>query len=153
MMGQKITDCFGFRRAQVVADDVNGLLWSLAGDQIFQKRNELRTGVAGAGLADYLTGLGIKGCIERQRSMAIVFKAVSFGSTGRKWQNRIQPIQRLDGTLFVNTEHCSVERRLEVQADDVGSLLFKLRIGAGHITAQSMGFDSRPSPTPITPPP
>src|SRR5258708_39931203 len=74
--------------------------------------------------------------------MAIVFKAVSFGSTGRKWQNRIQPIQRLDGTLFVNTEHCSVERRLEVQVDDVGSLLFKLRIGAGHIAAQSMGLDS-----------
>jgi hypothetical protein len=46
--------------AQVVTDEVNGLLWSLAGEQIFQKRDELRTGVAGAGLADDLTTPGIK---------------------------------------------------------------------------------------------
>jgi hypothetical protein len=46
MTGQKIGDCFGFVCAQVVANDVNGLLRSLAGDQIFQKSNELRTGVA-----------------------------------------------------------------------------------------------------------
>jgi hypothetical protein len=37
MTGQKITDCFGFMRAQVVANDVNDMLWSLAGDQIFRK--------------------------------------------------------------------------------------------------------------------
>src|ERR1700730_11079822 len=83
MMGQKITDGFGFMRAQVVANDVNGLLWSLAGDQIFQKRYELRTGVAVAGLAEHLPAFGIKSRIERQRSMPVVFKAVSFGATRR----------------------------------------------------------------------
>ena len=57
--------------------------------------------------------------------MAVVFKAVSFGSAGRKRQNRIQAIQRLHRTLFVDTKHCGVERRLEVQADDVSRLLFK----------------------------
>ena len=146
MMGQKITDCFGFMRAQVVANDVNGLLWSLAGDQIFQKRNELRTGVAVAGLSDHFPALGIRSRIERQRSMAVVFKAVSFGATGRKRQNRIQAIQRLDGTLFVDTEHRGAQWWLEVQANDVGRVLFKLRIGAGHVAAQSMGLDSGPSP-------
>src|ERR1700736_5056151 len=79
MMGETITDCFGFMRAQVVANNVHGLLWSLAGDQVFQKRNELRTGVALAGLADHLPALGIKRRIDRERSVAVVFKAVSFG--------------------------------------------------------------------------
>ena len=151
MTSQKIADRFGFMRTQVITDDVNDLLWSLTGDEIFQKRDELRTGVAGAGLADYLTAPGIKGCIERERSMAVVFKAVAFGPTGRKRQNRIQAIQRLDGTLFVDTEHCGVERRLEVQADDIGRLLFKLRVGAGHIAAQSMGLDPGASPHPSHP--
>jgi hypothetical protein len=36
-----------------------------------------------AGLGDHLPALGIKSLIERQRSMAVVFKAVSFGATGR----------------------------------------------------------------------
>src|ERR1700687_593594 len=67
MMGQKITDCFGFMRAQVVANDVNGPLWSLAG-----------------------------------------------------W--------------------------FEKKANDVGRLLFKLRISAGHVAAQSMRLDPGPSP-------
>ena len=48
MTSQKIADCLGLMRAQVIADDVNGLLRSLAGDQIFQKGDELCTGVAGA---------------------------------------------------------------------------------------------------------
>ena len=61
--------------------------------------------------------------------MAIIFEAVSFRPTGRERQNGIQTIQRLDGTLFVDTEHCGVERRFEVQADDIGRLLFKFRIG------------------------
>ena len=84
MTGQKIADCFGFMRAQVVANDVNGLLWSLACDQIFQKGNELRTGVAVAGLADNFPALGIKSRKERQRSMAVVSKAVPFGAIRAK---------------------------------------------------------------------
>src|SRR6478672_3195259 len=69
---QKIADRLGFMCAQVVADDVNGALWSLTGDQIFQKGDELCTGVAGAGLAHDLAALGIKSCIERKGSMTII---------------------------------------------------------------------------------
>jgi hypothetical protein len=35
MTSQKIADCFGFMRAQVIADDVNGPLWSLEGAQMY----------------------------------------------------------------------------------------------------------------------
>ena len=61
---QKIADRLGFMCAQVVADDVNGSFWSLAGNQIFQKGDKLCTGVAGAGLTDDLAAPGIKGCIR-----------------------------------------------------------------------------------------
>ncbi len=122
---QKIADRLGFMCAQVIADDVNGSFWSLTGDEIVQKGDELCTGVAGTGLADDLAAPGIKGCVERERSMAIIFKAVPFRPTGRERQDEVQTIQRLDGTLFVDTEHCGVERRLEVQPDDIGGLLFE----------------------------
>ena len=151
MTNQKIADRLGFMCAQVIADDVNDSFWSLTGDEIFQKGDELCTGVAGAGLTDDLAAPGIKGCIERERSMAIIFKAVSFSPTGRQRQNGVQTIQRLDGTLFVDTEHCGVKRRFEVQADDISRLLFKVRVGTGHIAAQSMGLDPGPSPDPSHP--
>src|SRR6202047_794906 len=81
---QKIADCLGFMCAQVIADDVNGSFWSLTGDEVFQKGDELCTGVAGTGLADNLAAPGIKGCIERERSVAIIFKTVSFRPPGGK---------------------------------------------------------------------
>ena len=46
MTSQKIADRLGFMRAQVIADDVNDSFWSLTGDEIFQKGDELCTGVA-----------------------------------------------------------------------------------------------------------
>src|SRR5258708_16128407 len=54
MTSQKITDCLGLMRAQVVTDDVHGLLLGLACEEIFQKGDELCAGVAGASLAQYL---------------------------------------------------------------------------------------------------
>jgi hypothetical protein len=47
MTSQKIADRLGLVPAQVIADDVNGSFWSLTGNQIFQKGDELCTGVGG----------------------------------------------------------------------------------------------------------
>jgi hypothetical protein len=47
MTSQKIADRLGLVSAQVIADDVNGSFWSLTGNQIFQKGDELCTGVGG----------------------------------------------------------------------------------------------------------
>jgi hypothetical protein len=76
-------------------DDVNGSFWSLTGDGIFQKGDELCTGAAGTGLADYLAAPDIESCIEREPSMAIIFKTVSFSPTGRQRQHWVQTIQHL----------------------------------------------------------
>jgi hypothetical protein len=39
--------------------------------------------------------------IQRERAVAVILEAVSFGPARGEWQNRIQPVQRLGGTLLV----------------------------------------------------
>src|SRR6516165_5304367 len=82
--------------------------------------------------------------------MAVILKAVSFGPARGQGQNRVQAVQRLDGTLFVNAEDRRVKRWLEVQANDVGCLLFKLRVSASHVAPESMGLNPGASPDAAT---
>src|SRR4029077_9131854 len=70
--------------------------------------------------------------------MTKIFKAMSFGSARGERQNRVKSVERLDSALLIDTEDRSVERRLKVQANDVGRLLFQLRIIAGHVPTQPM---------------
>src|SRR5246127_187847 len=78
--------------------------------------------------------------------MTKIFKAMPFGSARGKGQNRVKPIERLDSALLIDTEHCSVEWRLKVQANDVGRLLFKLRVIAGHVPTHSMRLNTEMAP-------
>src|SRR4029077_2370049 len=78
--------------------------------------------------------------------MTKIFKAMSFGSARGERQNRVKSVERLDSALLIDTEDRSVERRLKVQANDVGRLLFKLRIVAGHVTAQPMRLHTKMAP-------
>src|ERR1700751_1363033 len=78
--------------------------------------------------------------------MTKIFKAMPFGSARGKGQNRVKPIERLDSALLIDTEHCSVEWRLKVHANDVGRLLFKLRVIAGHVPTHSMRLNTEMAP-------
>src|SRR5260221_5568762 len=78
--------------------------------------------------------------------MTKIFKAVPFGSARGERQNRVKSVECLDSALLIDTEHCSVERRLKVQANDVGRLLFKLRVIAGHVPTDSMRLNTKMAP-------
>jgi len=78
--------------------------------------------------------------------MTKIFKAMSFGSARGERQNRVKSVERLDSALLIDTEHRRVERRLKLQANDVGRLLFKLRIIAGHVTTQPMRLNTEMAP-------
>src|SRR6516164_9494920 len=78
--------------------------------------------------------------------MTKIFKAMAFGSAGGERQNRVQSIECLDSALLIDTKHRSVERRLKIQADNVGRLLFKLRVIAGHVPAQPMRLNTEMAP-------
>ena len=101
---QKITDRFSLMGAQVITDDMDRLLLGLPSDEIFQKRDELCAPVVGAGLPNDLAAAGMECRVQRQRAMTVILKAVSFGPARGQGQNRVQAVQRLDGTLFVDAE-------------------------------------------------
>src|SRR5215469_12346885 len=75
--------------------------------------------------------------------MAIVFEAMPFGPTRRKRQHEVRAIQCLDSALLVDTEYCSIHRRIEVQANDTSCFFFKLRIITGHVAARTVGLESK----------
>ena len=75
-------------RAQVITDDMQRLLLGLACDEIFQKRNELCAGVAGASLANHLAAGGMERRVQRERPVAVILKAMSFGPAGESGKTR-----------------------------------------------------------------
>ena len=74
--------------------------------------------------------------------MAVVLKTVAFGASRRERQNRIQPVQGLNGRLLIHAEHGRVLRRIQVQTDDVGGFRFELGIVAGHVSFQAMRLEA-----------
>jgi hypothetical protein len=65
---------------------------------------------------------------------------VPFGSPRRQRQHRVEPIQSLNGRLFIEAKHSCMLRRMQVQTDNVSRFAFEIRIVAGHIPFQSVRF-------------
>ena len=61
---------------------MNLLAGLTATDDLLKKLNKLLTGVLRGGLAQHLAGLGVERCVERERAVALVFKAMPL-SPGR----------------------------------------------------------------------
>src|SRR5215472_5053890 len=78
--------------------------------------------------------------------MTKIFKAMPFGSTRGERQDRIKSVECLNRALLVDTEYCSLDRRLKIQANDVGRLLFKLRVIAGHVPTHPMRLNTEMAP-------
>jgi hypothetical protein len=47
---------------------------------------------------------------------------VALQSARRQWQHRIEPIQSLDGSLFVDTKHRRMLGRFDLQPNNIGRL-------------------------------
>src|ERR1700692_569326 len=80
--------------------------------------------------------------------MTKILKPMPLGSPGGERQNRVKSVERLDSALFIDTEDSGVERRLHVQTNNVGRLLFKLRVIAGHVTTRAMRLNTEMAPDP-----
>ena len=74
--------------------------------------------------------------------MPVVLEAVTFGASGRKRQNRIEPIESLNGSFFIDAEYSRVLRRVQVQTENVGRFAFELGIIAGQVTFQAVGLQT-----------
>ena len=131
---------------EIVGDDINLFTLRMRTDQIGEKGHELGTGVSiGRFACDGTTG-GIQGRIQRERSVAIVLESVPFGSTRGKRQGWIEPVERLNGSLFVHTENRRMGRGLEIKTDYLGCFALKIRIRAQFVAAQPVRLQTRFSP-------
>src|SRR5208283_6075605 len=83
----------GFVGREIVGDDVNFFAARLIDDDIGEEGDELSGRVPRRSLAQDFSGLGIERRIERKRSMPVVLKAMSFSSSRRERQHRIESIK------------------------------------------------------------
>jgi hypothetical protein len=97
----------------------------LIDQDVGEEGDELSRGVPLSGLAQHLAGSGVEGGVERQGPVPVVLKTMSFRPAGGERQNRVFTIERLNVRLFIDAEHRSVRRRIQMQTNDVGSVLSK----------------------------
>jgi hypothetical protein len=141
---QELAHQIGFVGRQIVQDDVNLLVPGAQRDDFLEESNEFTAGVSSGGFAVDSPGGRVQGGIQGQCSMAVVLESVAFSTTGRKRQHRIQAIQRLNGGLLIHAEHRRMPRRIQVQADDIGGLRFKVRIVCWPCNAPADAASVRP---------
>lgn len=87
MVSQKGLIGVGFVAAHVVADHVNLLSGWLCRHHLGEERDELSTGMAWSSPAQHLARGDIQRRNQAQGAVACVFKAVTFGATGRERQD------------------------------------------------------------------
>lgn len=133
----------GFVGGEVVRDDVDLLSGRLAVQDLPEESNELGTRVPLRRLAQYLPGAGVERRVEREGSMPVILESMALNSSRRQRQDRIEPVERLNGGLLVDAEDHGVGGRVKVQADDISGLLLEIRIVAGDVSTKAMGLKSR----------
>jgi hypothetical protein len=148
MTGQEIVDELGFMSREIVGDDVDLASEGLGSYEVGQKVDELRAGMALGGFAQDFSTADVQGRIQRKGAVAVILKAMSLGSPGRKGQDGIEAIEGLDSALFIDAKDRSVSRRVQIQADNVGRLLFEVGIIAQHVPAQSVRLEAVAGPHP-----
>src|SRR6185503_9100563 len=145
---QKQPYTLGLVSRKVVRNDMDVTTSRLTGNNVSKECYKLFAGMSLGSFSQHLSGGGIQSSIQRQRSMAIILKTVTLGTPGRERQNRVQPIQSLDGGLLINTKNRRVLGRFEIQTNDIGRFPFKCRVIGQHITADSVRPKLRTCPHP-----
>src|ERR1700723_756743 len=139
---QEIPHQRGFVSGKIVQDDVDLLVGRTQGDNFLQERDKVLTGVASGSLAVNAASRRVQRRIQRKRSMTVVLESVPLDAARRKWKNRIETVQRLNGGLLSHTKNGCVLRWVQIQTDDVGRFGFEFRLVAGHVPLQAVGLQT-----------
>ena len=143
---QELFDAARLVGGEVVEDDVDVAAFGVRCGEAGKEGDELLAGVSRCGPAEDLTGRGVERCIERQGAVAHVLEAVSFRASWGERQDRVAPIERLDGRLFIETEYDRVLRGIEVQPDNIQRLGLEIRIGGGQVALHAVRLQPRSRP-------
>jgi hypothetical protein len=149
MLLQEVPHQRGFVSREVVEDDVDLLPGRAEGDNFLQEGNEVLTGVASGSLSVNPAGGRFQCRIEGERAVPVVLEAVTFGAAGGKRQYWIEPVQSLNGSLFIHAENGRMLGRVQRQADNVGRLALKIGIITGHVPLQPMRLQAGFFPDPM----
>ena len=148
VFAQEQLDAFGLMGGEIVGDDMDLFTLRLRTHQVGEEGHELGAGMTIGGFADDGSSGGIQCRIQRDGPVTVVLESVPFGSSGRKRQDRIKPVERLDGGLFIDTEDRGMGRGLQIQTNDFGRFALKIRIGAELIATQSVRLQTGLGPHP-----
>ncbi len=149
MLLQEVSNELGFVGREVVEDDMNLLPGRAQRHHFCEEGNEVTAGMAGRGSSVHAAGFGVQRGIQRKRSVPVVLEAVTLGASRRTRQHGIEPVQGLDGGFLIDVENGGMLRRPQIEADNVGRFAFELRIVAGQVTLQAVGFETGFFPDPM----
>jgi hypothetical protein len=149
MLLKEVANELGFVGREVVEDDMNLLPRRAPRYHFCEKGNDVGAGMAARGSSVHAAGLGVQRGMQRKRSVPVVLETVTLRSPRRKRQNGVHAVQGLDGGFLIDAEHSSVLQRPQIQADTVGRFAFELRVVAGQVTLQAMGFQASVFPDPM----
>ena len=127
---EELLNPLGLVRREIVGNEMNLLATRLIGDHLGEEGNKLLAGVTRSGFAHHLAAVrvlsaaySVKEC--RDGSIQSRGARAARGDSGRAlW---VEPIQSLDGGLFVDAKHRCMMRRLYVQPNNIGGLGLKVR--------------------------
>jgi hypothetical protein len=146
MVGKEAIHEFGFVGGEVVYDEVDFLAGGLCDDDFLEKADELLAGVAAGSASDDLAASGLEGGIKGKGAVTEILKPMTLGPSRRERQHGIEPVEGLDGGLFVHAENGGMGRRGQIQSNDVGGFRFESWIVGSHEVAQPMRLQ------PVAPP-
>ena len=145
---QKIVDLPRLMGREIVGNHVDLFSAWLVDNDVRQERHKLRRRVSHGRLAEHFACLGVERRVQGQRAVPEILKPVPLGASRREWQHRILAVQRLDRGLLIHTEHRRMRRRVQIQPNDVGGLLLKIRVVARHVAVQPLRLEAVLGPHP-----
>jgi hypothetical protein len=131
---------------EVVHDQVDFLARGSRGHDFLEKADELLVGVAAGSASDNLAAAGLEGGLKGEGAVTEILKPMTLSPSRRERQHGIEPVEGLDGGLFVHAEDGGMGRRGQIESNDLGGFRFESGIVGSHEVAQPMRLQ------PVAPP-
>ena len=146
IIGKEAIHELGLVGGKVVHDEVDFLAGRLCGYDLFEKADKLLAGVAAGSASENLAAPGLEGGIKRESAVTEILEPMTLSPSRRGRPHRIEPVEGLDGGLFVHAEDGGMGWRGQIQSNDVGGFRFESWIVGSHEVAQLMRLQ------PVAPP-
>src|SRR6267154_15409 len=148
MSREELLNSLGLVGREVVGNEMDLFTARLIGDDLGEEGDKLLAGMTRGSFAYHFAIARVKRGVQRKGAVAVVLKAMALEPSRRQWQNRIEPVQGLDGGLFVDAKHRRMLGRFYVQPNNVGRLGLEVGVVGGHVAFDPMGLKPGASPYP-----